>query len=144
MSECFQEFCQPLFLLCVYVGVLPAWNSVYHSMQCCRGWKTASPGTVVKDSCELPTMWVLGLELASSGTATRALNWAISQPCVCPLPACLVQKRAPDPLELALESPYGCWELSSGLLQDEQVLLTAGPALRLWHVTLTSQWSIRF
>lgn len=45
-----------------------------------------------------------------------------------------------DPLELELtdgcEPPHGCWELNSGPLQEQQVLLTAGPSLQLPFLSL--------
>jgi hypothetical protein len=43
------------------------------------------------------------------------------------------QKRASDPLDLELQavvsSQTGCWELMFSPLQEQQVLLTAEPAL---------------
>jgi hypothetical protein len=42
--------------------------------------------------------------------------------------ACL--KRASDPLH-GCESPRGCWELNSGPLEEQSVLLITEPALQL-------------
>lgn len=53
------------------------------------------------------------------------------------------QKRVVDPLELEFtlcrESPYGCWKLGPGPLQDQQVLLPAKPSL--WSHCLVQAWS---
>ena len=40
-------------------------------------------------------------------------------------PAC--QKKASDPITYGCESPCGCWELNSGPLGEQPVLLTAEP-----------------
>lgn len=44
------------------------------------------------------------------------------------------QKRALDPLELELQAAvnhkHRCWELNSGPLQEQQLLLTTGPVLQ--------------
>jgi hypothetical protein len=39
------------------------------------------------------------------------------------------QKRASDPVTDGYEPPYGCWELNSGSLEEQPVLLTAEPSL---------------
>jgi hypothetical protein len=38
-------------------------------------------------------------------------------------------KRASDLITDGCEPPYGCWELNSGSLEEEAVLLTADPFL---------------
>ena len=40
------------------------------------------------------------------------------------------QKRAPDLIIDGCESPYDCWELNSGPLEEHPVLLTAEPSLQ--------------
>jgi hypothetical protein len=40
------------------------------------------------------------------------------------------QKRASDPITDGCEPPCGCWELNSGLLEEQSVLLTAEPSLQ--------------
>ena len=40
------------------------------------------------------------------------------------------QKRAPDLITDACESLCGCWELNSGPLEEQAVLLTAEPSLQ--------------
>jgi hypothetical protein len=39
------------------------------------------------------------------------------------------QKRASDPFKDGCEPPCSCWELNSGPLEEQSVLLTAEPAL---------------
>ena len=39
------------------------------------------------------------------------------------------QKRAPDFITDGCEPPCGCWELNSGPLEEQAVLLTAEPSL---------------
>ena len=46
-------------------------------------------------------------------------------------PAC--QKRASDPIIDGTEPPCGSWELNSGLLKEQPVLLTAEPSLRILY-----------
>jgi hypothetical protein len=41
------------------------------------------------------------------------------------------QKRVSDPITDGCEPPRGCWELNSGLLEEESVLLTTEPSLQL-------------
>ena len=41
------------------------------------------------------------------------------------------QKRAPDPITDGCEPPCGCWELNSGPLEEQAVLLTSEPSLQL-------------
>jgi hypothetical protein len=40
------------------------------------------------------------------------------------------QKRASDPITDGCELPCGCWELNSGSLEEQSVLLTAEPSLQ--------------
>ena len=48
------------------------------------------------------------------------------------LPACVPtpQKRAPDLIIDGSNPPCGCWELNSGSLEEQSVLLTAEPSLQ--------------
>ena len=48
------------------------------------------------------------------------------------LPACLLagQKRAPDLITDGCEPPCGCWELNSGPLEEQSVLLSSEPSLQ--------------
>jgi hypothetical protein len=39
------------------------------------------------------------------------------------------QKRVSDLITDGCEPPYGCWDLNSGLLEEQSVLLTAEPSL---------------
>jgi hypothetical protein len=48
---------------------------------------------------------------------------------VCMFPEC--QKRASDTTRDAYEPPHGCWELNSGSLEEEAVILTAEPSLQV-------------
>jgi len=41
------------------------------------------------------------------------------------------QKRASDPITDGCEPPCGCWELNSGPVEEQSVLLTAEPAQKL-------------
>ena len=41
------------------------------------------------------------------------------------------QKRASDPIIGGCEPPYGCWELNSGHLEEQSVLLNNEPSLKL-------------
>jgi hypothetical protein len=41
-----------------------------------------------------------------------------------------LQKRAPDRITDGCEPPCGCWELNSGPLKEQSVLLTAEPSLQ--------------
>jgi hypothetical protein len=49
------------------------------------------------------------------------------------------QKASPDVLELDLEMvvelPCGCWELNTGPLEEQAVLMTAEPSLQTIHLT---------
>ena len=40
------------------------------------------------------------------------------------------QKRAPDPTTDGCEPPCGCWELNSGPLKEQSVLLISEPSLQ--------------
>ena len=44
------------------------------------------------------------------------------------MPVC--QRRAPDVSTDGCEPPYGCWELNSGPLEEQPVLLTSEPSLQ--------------
>jgi hypothetical protein len=44
------------------------------------------------------------------------------------------QKRASDPIIDGSEPPCGCWELNSGPLEKQSVLLTAEPSLQPNHL----------
>jgi hypothetical protein len=44
------------------------------------------------------------------------------------------QKRASDPIADGCEPPCGCWELNSGPLEEQPVLLTTEPSLQLPEV----------
>jgi hypothetical protein len=46
---------------------------------------------------------------------------------MCPEPGDLI-----DPIRDGCESPCGCWELNSGPLEDQSVLLTAEPSLHVF------------
>jgi hypothetical protein len=41
-------------------------------------------------------------------------------------------KRVSDPITDGCEPPHGCWELNSGSLEEQSVLLTAEPSLQPW------------
>ena len=43
-------------------------------------------------------------------------------------PAC--QKRPSDPITDGCEPPRGCWEVNSGPLEEQSVLLTTEPSLQ--------------
>jgi hypothetical protein len=40
------------------------------------------------------------------------------------------KKRASDPITDGCEPPCGCWDLNSGPLEEQWVLLTAEPSLQ--------------
>ena len=40
------------------------------------------------------------------------------------------QKRAPDPITDGCEPSCGCWELNSGPLEEQAMLLTSEPSLQ--------------
>jgi hypothetical protein len=51
------------------------------------------------------------------------------------------RKRASDPITDGCEPPYGCWELNSGPLEEQSVLLTAKPSLQPFlFVCLVGFW----
>jgi hypothetical protein len=54
--------------------------------------------------------------------------------CMCALSVCIParQKRVSDPITDGCEPPCGFWELNSGPLEEQTVLLTAEPALQPW------------
>jgi len=47
------------------------------------------------------------------------------------------QKRAPDPFTDGCGPPCGCWELNSGPLEEQPVLLTTEPSLSPKKTVLT-------
>jgi hypothetical protein len=47
-----------------------------------------------------------------------------------PLLSLDTQKRASDPITNGCEPPCGCWELNSGPLEEQLVLLTTEPCLQ--------------
>ena len=52
------------------------------------------------------------------------------------------QKRASDPITDSCEPPRGCWELNSGPLGEQSMLLTAEPSLQSpWIVLSVSSWN---
>jgi hypothetical protein len=60
------------------------------------------------------TMWLLGIELRTSGRAVSALNhWA----------------NSPVPLQMIFSYHVGCWELNSGPLEEQPV-----SALNCWAI----------
>jgi len=48
------------------------------------------------------------------------------------------QKRAWDPITDGCEPPCGCWELNSGPLEEQSVLLTAELPMNISLITLTT------
>ena len=51
------------------------------------------------------------------------------------------QKRASDPIADGCEPPCGCWELNSGPLEDQSVLLTTEPSLQPPLISYTNSMS---
>jgi len=49
------------------------------------------------------------------------------------------QKKALDSITDGCEPPCGCWELNSGPLEEQSVLLTAEPSLQLFCMVLLVQ-----
>ena len=49
------------------------------------------------------------------------------------------QKKALDPITDGYELPFSCWELTSGPLEEETVLLTTEPSLQ--PLSLKCLWS---
>jgi hypothetical protein len=49
------------------------------------------------------------------------------------------QKRASDPITDGYQPPCGCWELNSGPLEEQSVLLTAEPPLQTLRSFLVPQ-----
>ena len=57
--------------------------------------------------------------------------------CIESLPPCMpAGQRAPDLITDGCEPPCGCWELNSGPLEEQSVLLTAEPSLQPCKVLL--------
>ena len=50
------------------------------------------------------------------------------------------QKRALDPITDGCEPPCGYWELNSGPLEEQSVLLTTEPSLQSWGLLLYRQF----
>ena len=50
------------------------------------------------------------------------------------------QKRAPDLITDGCEPPCGCWELNSGPLEEQAMLLTAEPSLQPIVMLLLHVW----
>jgi hypothetical protein len=50
--------------------------------------------------------------------------------CVCVYSVHAHQKRDSNPMTDVCEPPFGCWELKSGCLEEQPVLLTAEPSLQ--------------
>jgi len=49
------------------------------------------------------------------------------------------QKRASDPITDGCEPPCGCWELNSGPLEEQRVILTSEPSLQpIWTEAVSS------
>jgi hypothetical protein len=46
------------------------------------------------------------------------------------------QKRASDPITDGCEPPCGCWDLNSGPLEEQSVLLTTGTTLQPYQTYL--------
>jgi hypothetical protein len=83
-------------------------------------------------------MWLLGFELWTFGRAVRC-SYPLSHltsPNLCIFIwvhcSCLWthQKKASDPITIFCEPSCGCWELNSGALEEQSVLLTAEPSLQ--------------
>ena len=55
------------------------------------------------------------------------------------LPACMPagQKRAPDLIIDGCQPPCDCWELNSGPLEEQSVLLTSEPSLQPLYILST-------
>jgi len=54
------------------------------------------------------------------------------------------QTRASDPITDGCEPPCGCWELNSGPLEEQSVLLTAEPSLQpTYSVFLPAGMAVR-
>jgi hypothetical protein len=49
------------------------------------------------------------------------------------------QKRASDSITDGCEPPCGCWELNSGPLEEQSVLLTTEPSLQALELFLCAQ-----
>jgi hypothetical protein len=60
-------------------------------------------------------MWLLGIEFRTSAHSSRTR---------------LLQKRALDLITGGCEPPCGCWDLNSGPLEEQSVLLPAEPSLQ--------------
>ena len=50
--------------------------------------------------------------------------------CDCTTEEGIKQKKASDPIIGSFEPPCGCWDLNSGPLEDQAVLLTAESSLQ--------------
>jgi hypothetical protein len=54
------------------------------------------------------------------------------------------QKRASDPIKDGCELPHGCWDLNSGPLEGQLMLLTAEPSLQppATHIFNPITWEV--
>jgi hypothetical protein len=66
--------------------------------------------------------WVNGDRISSFLFSERFIYYVYSVLSAC-VPA--DQKKAPDPITDGYEPPCGCWELNSGPLEEQTVLLTS-------------------
>jgi hypothetical protein len=51
----------------------------------------------------------------------------------------MYQKRVSDPITNGCEPPCGCWELNSGPLEEQSVILTVDPSLQPRTATLIKE-----
>jgi hypothetical protein len=54
----------------------------------------------------------------------------------------ILQKRESDLIMDGCEPPCGCWDLNSGLLEEQSVLLTTEPSLQPSHTTFYMLFSV--
>jgi len=54
------------------------------------------------------------------------------------------QKRAPDLITDGCEPPRGCWDLNSGPLEEQSMLLTSEPSLQPHKVSFMNMCDIAF
>ena len=81
---------------------------------------------------------LFGVFLASSFFFLRFIYLLHTLFCFTCMPA--GQKRAPDPITGGCEPPCGCWELNSGPLEEQPVLLTSEPSLQPWSTLVLFFW----
>ena len=75
-------------------------------------------------------MWLVGIELRTSGRAVSALNHWVVSPVLCTdvLPVCVSVLQCQSPgarVTNRCELPHGCWELNCVPLEEQPMLLTA-------------------